>query len=184
MSLIAFDYDETLISTIVRQHKCLLNSLTELGIEGSIEFEEFEVFRRREQLSILQLISRALPNLNSKVLQLISSHWTTNIENHDLQKFDKLAPGVYRKLEELKFDAFIIISARQHHRELETSCKRLLPFQPRNIFSVNPLTMEVSKAKAHVLAIQRPSIFVGDSLTDRDASKIANVPFMHRDTFF
>jgi len=116
---------------------------------------------------------------NSKLRSEIQNSWKLNIESNYWLSYDKLFPGIYSKMHDLRKNNFNIyfISARSILVNFKNQISNLRLDQLGIKYHCVSPNNKINE-KADILSQINAEIYVGDSEADFESSRQAHVPFL------
>ncbi|MHB1605924.1 MAG: HAD family hydrolase [Leptospirales bacterium] len=175
MSLLAFDVDGTLITCRQRQLEVLRVALSALKIKRKIDLTEHWNHKQNGLSTRKALIEQGL---SSPLSEAVGNVWERYIEEPSFLALDRIQPGVSEQLANLhmRCSGLIIISARKNASLLRHQLTYLgLMKYFRKVLVVSPRSSILEKGE--ILKELTPDLFVGDTETDAQAARMANIHF-------
>jgi len=171
---IAFDIDGTLLDPRPKQVHVAQQALLKFGVK---EFDE-KSYWNLKRLGNSNIEAFAIMGISEEVAVLASEEWLARIEEESPSKLD--LPYFFCKdtISELaKKNRLFCVSARKNPALLKNRLNEVgLNHFFEHVFVVDPGNSR--SEKADILKMIKPSIFIGDTESDFDASKLAKVNFI------
>ena len=178
--VVAFDWDGTLLDSRKR-HKIVMDFvLNKFGI--SLDISDLIEFKRKGKNNIEYLVSKGIKESLAKEIQ---QEWIKNIENHGFLETDKLYSDAIDRLEKYSKENDLILVTARSNAELarQQIQKNGVAKYFKNIFIVST-GKNASKEKAKILKEQKAILMIGDTSSDAQAAREANIAFKFYDNGF
>lgn len=176
---VAFDLDGTLLDSRERHKRVLDAVLSKYAVE--IDTADLLLFKRSGRNNVDFLVSKGMDESMARIVQ---RDWIDAIEQEKYLEEDCLYSDAIKLLE--KYDDWkrILVTARSNLDGLHETLKRVgLVKYFDEIKVVNP-GQGASREKARILMAQKVLIFYGDTRSDYEAAKMADVRFEFREKGF
>lgn len=171
-SIVAFDWDGTLLDSRKRHSLVLNDILKKLNIE--LDTSDLIDFKRNGYNNILYLQSKGI---SQKLAKKIQQEWIAHIEDEQYLKTDILYDDAIKKLNKYEECERILITARNKKDALFKQIESFnLTKKFNHIFVVQP-GKKVAEQKAKILIENNAKLMIGDTKDDYKAAQIANIAF-------
>lgn len=175
---IILDLDETLVSTHLRQYKCIHDYITNAG-KLFIDFNDYFELRRQHGFSNTKLLEHIGIGLDWNDFR---SYYLTNIESPEYLLFDELI--VDKKLLAKavgKGYKLVLVSLRSNHKNSKKQLQNLgiadlfesIYFEYHNA-QLNPKLSRIKELSTKYNIVS----FCGDSVTDYEVAELLNINFV------
>lgn len=170
---VAFDFDGTLLDSKKRHSVVLDDILKQYNI--NLDTSDLIEFKRGGKNNISYLMSKGIDENLSKEIQ---AKWIDNIEKEKYLEIDVLYEDAIENLEKYsKENDLILVTARNNEEGLQKQIDKFgLRKYFREIFIVES-NKNTSNLKAEILEKENAILMIGDTESDYNASKIADVEF-------
>lgn len=176
---VAFDLDGTLLDSRGRHKRVLDVILSNYAIE--IDTTDLLSFKRNGRNNVDFLVSKGMDESMARIVQ---RDWICAIEQEQYLEEDCLYPDAITLLEKYEGWRRILVTARSNEHGLHETLKRLdLVKYFDEIKVVNPGRCAFQE-KARILTSQKALVFYGDTRSDYEAAKMADVRFEFRKNGF
>ena len=178
--IIAFDFDGTLLDSRKRHQLVLDDILKQFNI--SLDTADLIEYKRQGKNNVAYLISKGI---DLKLANQIQTLWIENIEKENYLDCDILYPETIDLLEKYsKNNDLILITARNNKAGLYWQIDKLGLRKYFKKIDVVDSNSKTSEEKKKILKMHCVTTFIGDTLSDYNATKGLNIEFIHLDYGF
>lgn len=180
MSVLAFDWDGTLLDSRSRHVVVMQDILKKYGIK--LDTSDLIEYKRHGKNNLEYLISKGL---SLELAKKIQHEWIQHIEDGKYLLTDVLYDDAKNTLEEMsKSYDLILITARNN----EEGCRRQIKSFGMDVFFKQIFVVASNKdtaiLKSSILMQNNAAIFIGDTASDAKAAKLAGIKFKFHENGF
>ena len=147
----------------------------------NIDISDLISYKRNGKTNVDFLISKGVPSEKAKKIQAL---WIDKIESSEALSQDMLYPETIDLLKQYSGWTIILITARKNKYGVEETLQRLnLKSFIHKTYVIDP-TSDVAKEKANVLIQEKALLFHGDTFSDYQASRLADIDFIYHENGF
>ncbi len=177
--VVAFDLDGTLLDSRARHIIVLKRILQSKNIK--IDVSNLIQYKRNGKNNVDFMLEEGIDISTAEEIQ---DEWIKNIENDEALQNDTLYSHAIELLEKYNNSDRVLITARNNEENLKRQLKQLEIEKYFKAIYVVAANKQTSQSKSQILQEIGAVLYIGDTLSDYNAAKKANIDFIHQDNGF